>query len=122
MAHVELPNDEDFVCILTTKSVLLVKVNRLATVWQVSLADLKSISLEANGIMMTLRGDKPGPFIALSDSSLRIWFFSHIKRCVVCRLPSKVTSGLPSSDAVSSTSTTTEGTKAPVEESQSKQL
>ncbi|MBW0472505.1 hypothetical protein O181_012220, partial [Austropuccinia psidii MF-1] len=82
VAHIELPNDVDSVCILTTTRVVMIHTSKLKIVWQIELSELKEMSLEPLGIKLTLKGDHAGPFVALSDSSMKLWFFQHLKRLV----------------------------------------
>ncbi|GAA5827080.1 hypothetical protein JCM11251_002234 [Rhodosporidiobolus azoricus] len=81
VAHLDLPSSEEtLVVILTTTRILLVKINKLKVGWDVPISDLKSISLEASGITLLLRGDVPGPFLAIPDQSARLWCFRHLER------------------------------------------
>ncbi|MBW0591515.1 hypothetical protein O181_131230 [Austropuccinia psidii MF-1] len=80
VAHIELPNDIDSVCILTTPRVVMIHTRKLKIVWQIELSELKEISLEPMGIKLTLKGDHSGPLVSVPDSSMKLWFFQHIKR------------------------------------------
>ncbi|GAA5878824.1 hypothetical protein JCM1840_000727, partial [Sporobolomyces johnsonii] len=83
VAHLDLPSSEDtLVVILTTTRILLVKVNKLKVGWDVPISDLATISLEASGITLVLRGNVPGPFLAIPDQSARLWLFRHLERIV----------------------------------------
>ncbi|KAG0143880.1 hypothetical protein CROQUDRAFT_660682 [Cronartium quercuum f. sp. fusiforme G11] len=82
VAHVELPNDVDSVCILTTEEILMIRMNKLTSVWHVYLSELKEISFERKGIRLSLRDGRTHPFLALEDSATRFWFFEHIQRVV----------------------------------------
>lgn len=82
VAHLELPNDEDSVCILTTDQILMIRMNKLTTVWQLYLSDLREISLDRKGIRLFLRAGRSHPFLPLEDNGTRFWFFEHIQRVV----------------------------------------
>ncbi|GAA5969299.1 hypothetical protein JCM11641_007543 [Rhodosporidiobolus odoratus] len=83
VAHLDLPSSEDtLVVILTTTRILLVRVNKLKVGWDVPISDLATISLEAAGISLVLRGNVPGPFLAVPDQSSRLWLFSHFQRVI----------------------------------------
>ncbi|GAA5925213.1 hypothetical protein JCM10213_008734 [Rhodosporidiobolus nylandii] len=83
VAHLDLPSSEDtLVVILTTTRILLVKINKLRVGWDVPIGDLGSITLESSGIALVLRGNVPGPFLAVPDQSARLWIFQHFQRIV----------------------------------------
>ncbi|KWU46731.1 hypothetical protein RHOSPDRAFT_14825 [Rhodotorula sp. JG-1b] len=83
VAHLDLPSSDDtLVVILTTVRILLVRVNKLKVGWDVPISDLATISLEASGITLVLRGNVPGPFLAIADQSARLWLFRHLERVV----------------------------------------
>ncbi|GAA5992083.1 hypothetical protein JCM10908_000736 [Rhodotorula pacifica] len=83
VAHLDLPSSDDtLVVILTTVRILLVRVNKLKVGWDVPITDLATISLEASGITLVLRGNVPGPFLAIADQSARLWLFRHLERVV----------------------------------------
>ncbi|BGP21450.1 Vacuolar protein sorting-associated protein 13 [Rhodotorula toruloides] len=83
VAHLDLPSSDDtLVVILTTTRILLVRVNKLKVGWDVPISDLATISLEASGITLVLRGSVPGPFLAIPDQSARLWLFRHLERIV----------------------------------------
>ncbi|GAA5859573.1 hypothetical protein JCM8547_006147 [Rhodosporidiobolus lusitaniae] len=83
VAHLDLPSSEEtLVVILTTTRILLVKINKLKVGWDVPISDLATISLEASGITLVLRGNVPGPFLAIPDQSARLWCFRHLERIV----------------------------------------
>ncbi|GAA6031882.1 hypothetical protein JCM8097_003317 [Rhodosporidiobolus ruineniae] len=83
VAHLDLPSSEDtLVVILTTTRILLVKINKLRVGWDVPISDLSTISLEASGITLVLRGNVPGPFLAIADQAARLWMFRHLQRVV----------------------------------------
>ncbi|PLW57557.1 hypothetical protein PCANC_01138, partial [Puccinia coronata f. sp. avenae] len=78
VAHVELPNDEDSACILTTDRIVMLQSNKLTITWQVLLSDLKEVRSEPSGIRMILKDDHTKALIALLDESTRSWFIQHI--------------------------------------------
>lgn len=80
VAHVELPNDKDSVCVLTTDRIVMLQVNKLTISWQVLLSQLKAIKSESMGIRLILKDDQTKPLIALTDSSTRTWFGQHLNR------------------------------------------
>ncbi|KAM0749832.1 hypothetical protein T439DRAFT_348604 [Meredithblackwellia eburnea MCA 4105] len=85
VAHLDLPTgpgEEAFVVILTTTRILLVKVVKLKTGWDVPFSDLQTISLEANGISLVMRRGVQGPFLAIPSASARLWLFRHLERVV----------------------------------------
>ncbi|KAA1100601.1 hypothetical protein PGTUg99_027277 [Puccinia graminis f. sp. tritici] len=78
VAHVELPNDQDSVCILTTDRIVMLQINKLVIIWQVLLSELKEVVSEPSGVRLILKDDYTKPLIALIDSSTRSWFGQHI--------------------------------------------
>ncbi|ORY90221.1 hypothetical protein BCR35DRAFT_261800 [Leucosporidium creatinivorum] len=86
VAHLDIPSSDDtLVVILTTTRILLVKVLKLRAGWDVPLSDLQTISLEATGITLVLRGGVAGPFLAIGDQSARLWLFRHLERIVTAQ-------------------------------------
>lgn len=85
IAHLAISGDNanDLIVLLTTDAVILARVTKLKVMWHVPLSDLQSISLEPNGISLSLRGGARGPFLALPDQESRLWFFSHVERYVL---------------------------------------
>ena len=81
VAHMDLTGDDDLVVLITETRILMVKTRRMRVSWDVPLSTLKSISLETTGLSLQLRDGKPGPFLAISDTSARLWFYRHIERC-----------------------------------------
>ncbi|KAI9608789.1 hypothetical protein H4Q26_004977 [Puccinia striiformis f. sp. tritici PST-130] len=57
VAHVELPNDKDSVCVLTTDRIVMLQLNKFI-----------------------LNDEQSKPFIALLDSGTRSWFGQHIMK------------------------------------------
>ncbi|KAH9459830.1 hypothetical protein Pst134EB_008053 [Puccinia striiformis f. sp. tritici] len=80
VAHVELPNDKDSVCVLTTDRIVMLQLNKLTIIWQTLLSDLKEVRSEPNGIRFILNDEQSKPFIALLDSGTRSWFGQHIMK------------------------------------------
>jgi vacuolar protein sorting-associated protein 13A/C len=75
----DIPGD-DSVAILSSQRILFVQLRKLKVIWQVPFEELKSLSLEENGIGLTLRGGTPGPFLPISDNTGREWLFRNIGR------------------------------------------
>ncbi|GAA5898641.1 hypothetical protein JCM6882_000886 [Rhodosporidiobolus microsporus] len=98
VAHLDLPSSEDtLVVILTTTRILLVKINKLKVGWDVPVSDLATISLEASGITLVLRGGVPGPFLAVADQSARLWLWKSMERVIVAQYASEDEDSLPRS-------------------------
>lgn len=64
--------------ILSNNRILSVALRKLKVIWTVPFEELHSLSLESNGIHLIWRGNKPGPFLAITDPSSRDWFFKAI--------------------------------------------
>ncbi|KAI8450966.1 hypothetical protein BY996DRAFT_6432303 [Phakopsora pachyrhizi] len=79
VAHVELPNDEDSVCILSTEQITMIRINKMVSVWHVLLVEVEDVKLESSGISLYLMYER-GPFVALTNSETRLWFYQNVKR------------------------------------------
>ncbi|KDE03795.1 hypothetical protein MVLG_05736 [Microbotryum lychnidis-dioicae p1A1 Lamole] len=83
VAHLDIPSSDDTLAVVvTTTRILLVKVAKLKVGWDVPFSDLVTISLEATGITLKLRGNVPGPFLPIADQPARLWLFRHLERVV----------------------------------------
>ncbi|ORX35977.1 putative late endosome to vacuole transport-related protein [Kockovaella imperatae] len=82
VAHLDIPGD-DAVAILSNNRLLYVQLRKLRVIWQVPFEDVQSLSLEQSGIVITLRGGTPGPFLPVSEQSGREWFFKQIGKVVI---------------------------------------
>ncbi|BEI82300.1 hypothetical protein CcaverHIS002_0301680 [Cutaneotrichosporon cavernicola] len=81
VAHLDIPGD-DAVAILSNHRLLYVQLRRMRVIWQVSFDELQSLSLEASGIALVLRGGTPGPFLPIAEQTGREWFFRKIAKVV----------------------------------------
>ncbi|CAK9783702.1 putative late endosome to vacuole transport-related protein [Cutaneotrichosporon oleaginosum] len=81
VAHLDIPGD-DAVAILSNNRLLYVQLRRMRVIWQVSFDELQSLSLEASGIALVLRGGTPGPFLPIAEQTGREWFFRKIAKVV----------------------------------------
>jgi vacuolar protein sorting-associated protein 13A/C len=81
VAHLDIPGD-DAVAILSSNRLLYVQLRRMRVIWQVSFDELQSLSLEASGIALVLRGGTPGPFLPIGEQTGREWFFRKIAKVV----------------------------------------
>jgi vacuolar protein sorting-associated protein 13A/C len=77
IAHIDVPGD-DAVSILSNNRILFVQLRKMRVLWQVSLEELQSLSLEQTGIALILRGGTPGPFLPIIDPTGRNWYFNQI--------------------------------------------
>nr|XP_018267277.1 vacuolar protein sorting-associated protein vps13 [Kwoniella dejecticola CBS 10117]OBR89435.1 vacuolar protein sorting-associated protein vps13 [Kwoniella dejecticola CBS 10117] len=82
VAHIDLPGD-DAVSILSNNRIVQVQLRRLKVIWQVPFEELASLSLEANGINLTNRDKRGGPFLPITEQTAREWYFKQIGRVVV---------------------------------------
>ncbi|SCV68005.1 BQ2448_126 [Microbotryum intermedium] len=86
VAHLDIPSSDDTLAVVvTTTRILLVKVAKLKVGWDVPFSDLVTISLEATGITLKLRGNVPGPFLPIADQPARLWLFRHLERVVTAQ-------------------------------------
>lgn len=81
VAHLDIPGD-DAVAILSNQRLLYVQLRKMRVIWQVSFDELQSLSLEASGIALVLRGGTPGPFLPIAEQTGREWFFRKIASVV----------------------------------------
>jgi vacuolar protein sorting-associated protein 13A/C len=75
----DVPGD-DAVAILSNSRLLFVQLRKLKVIWQTPFEDLQSLSLEAAGIGLVLRGGTSGPFLPIAEQTGRDWFFKNIGR------------------------------------------
>ncbi|CAO1616705.1 unnamed protein product [Parajaminaea phylloscopi] len=81
VAHADM-GSKDEVVMLTTTKILYLQTLQLKCAWEVSLVELSSVSLESDGIALTLRNGVKGPFLRLQDVGLRNWLFRNISKVV----------------------------------------
>lgn len=77
IAHLELEGKEMLVMI-TYERVLMIKAQKLRTVWDVRLTDVQTISKERTGMSVGLKGGANGPFIPIKDEGSRNWLYRQI--------------------------------------------
>ncbi|KAH9862571.1 hypothetical protein IAQ61_009988 [Plenodomus lingam] len=77
IAHLELQNKEMLV-MLTYNRVMMVRMKKLQTEWDVPLKDVQTISKERTGLGITLKGGTNGPFIPVGDEGSRNWFYRQV--------------------------------------------
>ncbi|KAF2400738.1 vacuolar protein sorting-associated protein 13 [Trichodelitschia bisporula] len=77
IAHLELTG-KDLMVMLTYNGILLVKMKRLQTEWDVPLKDVQTISKERTGIVITLKGGTNGPFVPVPNAEARDWLYRQI--------------------------------------------
>ncbi|KAK0532867.1 Vacuolar protein sorting-associated protein 13 [Tilletia horrida] len=83
VAHVDVEDAEsDAVAMLTTTRVLLIRTLKLKVLLDIPLAELSSISLEAQGIALVLQGNTERPFLKIPDPGTRNFFFKHAANVV----------------------------------------
>ncbi|KAL7273138.1 Vacuolar protein sorting-associated protein 13 [Rhizina undulata] len=81
IAHLEL-QEQDAVIMLTYTRIMLMRSKKLYSEWDVSLRELQTIGMEKTGIVLTLRGNRQGPFIPTKDESSRKFLFKKIALAV----------------------------------------
>ncbi|CEH13766.1 Vacuolar protein sorting-associated protein [Ceraceosorus bombacis] len=74
--------ERDGVIMVTLTRILFIRTLRMKVAWEVPLSDLASISLESDGIALTLRNNVAGPFLKLPEAGARSFLFSSISRVV----------------------------------------
>lgn len=77
IAHLELEGKEMMVMI-TYERVLMIRAQKLKTVWEVKLTDVQTISKERTGMSVGLKGGANGPFIPIRDEGSRNWLYRQI--------------------------------------------
>lgn len=77
IAHLELQN-KDVLIMLTYNAIMMVRVKKLQTEWDVPLKDVQTISKERTGLSITLKGGTNGPFIPVADEGSRNWFYRQV--------------------------------------------
>lgn len=77
IAHLELEGKEMLVMI-TYERVLMVRAQKLRTVWEVKLTDVQTISKERTGMSIGLKGGANGPFVPIKDEGSRNWLYKQI--------------------------------------------
>lgn len=77
IAHLELPG-KDLLVMLTYNRIMLVKMKKLKTEWDIKLNDIQTISKERTGMSVTLKGGTNGPFIPVGEESSRNWLYKMI--------------------------------------------
>jgi vacuolar protein sorting-associated protein 13A/C len=77
IAHLELPG-KDLMVMLTYNGILLARVKKLVTEWDVALKDVQTISKERTGIGIVLKGGTNGPFVPVQDEQARNWLYRQI--------------------------------------------
>ncbi|KAJ8612728.1 hypothetical protein MRB53_037304 [Persea americana] len=77
IAHLELPG-KDMLVMLTYNGIMLVRIKKLQTEWDVPLNDIQKITKERTGINITLKEGRNGPFIPVQDEGQRNFFYKQI--------------------------------------------
>ena len=77
IAHLELEGKEMLIMI-TYERVLMVKAQKLKTIWEVKLTDVQTISKERTGMSIGLKGGANGPFVPIKDEGGRNWLYKQI--------------------------------------------
>ncbi|KAL9100888.1 MAG: hypothetical protein Q9163_003799 [Psora crenata] len=77
IAHLEL-SGKDMLVMLTYNRIMLVKMKKLRTEWDIKLNDIQTISKERTGMIITLKGGTNGPFIPVEDEGSRNWLYKQI--------------------------------------------
>lgn len=77
IAHLEL-SGRDMMVILTYSAIMMVRMKKLHTEWDISFRDIQTISKERTGISVTIQGGTNGPFIPVSDEESRNWLYKQI--------------------------------------------
>ena len=77
IAHLELEGKEMLVMI-TYERVLMIRAQKLKTVWNIKLTDVQTISKERTGMSVGLKGGANGPFIPIKDEGSRNWLYKQI--------------------------------------------
>jgi len=77
IAHLELEGKEMLVMI-TYERVLMIRAQKLRTVWEIKLTDVQTISKERTGMSVGLKGGANGPFIPIKDEGSRNWLYRQI--------------------------------------------
>ena len=77
IAHLELEGKEMLVMI-TYDRVLMIRAQKLRTIWEVKLTDVSSISKERTGMSISLKLGANGPFIPIKDEGSRNWLYKQI--------------------------------------------
>jgi len=57
---------------------MMVKVKKLYCEWDIALRQVQKIIMEKTGILLCLRGNRPGQFIPTEDESSRQFLFKKI--------------------------------------------
>ncbi|KAI5810307.1 hypothetical protein DFH27DRAFT_185031 [Peziza echinospora] len=81
IAHLDLP-EHDSIVMLTYKRIMMVKSKNLSCEWDISLQQVKTITMEKTGILLYLRGNNQGPFIPTVDETARQFLFKKIALAV----------------------------------------
>ena len=63
---------------ITYERVLMVKAQKLKTIWEVKLTDVQTISKERTGMSIGLKGGANGPFVPIKDEGGRNWLYKQI--------------------------------------------
>jgi vacuolar protein sorting-associated protein 13A/C len=77
IAHLEL-SGRDMMVMLTYTAIMMVRLKKLHTEWDISFRDVQTISKERTGISITIQGGTNGPFIPVSDEESRNWLYKQI--------------------------------------------
>ncbi|KAK5086299.1 Vacuolar protein sorting-associated protein 13 [Lithohypha guttulata] len=77
IAHLELEGKEMLV-IITYERILMIRAQKLKTVWEVKLTDVQTISKERTGMSIGLKGGANGPFVPIKDEGGRNWLYKQI--------------------------------------------
>lgn len=77
IAHLELPGTK-LAVMLTYNRILLIKVKKLISEWDIPLEDIQTIGKEKTGVSLTLKGGVNGPFFAIAESSSRDFLYAKI--------------------------------------------
>jgi len=80
IAHLELPPGQELMAMLTYNGIMLVRMKKLTTEWEVLLKNIAKISKERRGMNITLKEGRNGPFIPVQDEGSRNWLY---KQCAV---------------------------------------
>jgi len=78
IAHLELPPGQELMAMLTYNGIMLVRMKKLTTEWEVLLKNIAKISKERTGMNITLKEGRNGPFIPVQDEGSRNWLYKQL--------------------------------------------
>jgi len=81
LAYLELSGQEMTV-IVTYNRIMLVRLQKMRTEWDVPYRDLQTIAREKTGIQLVMKGAVQGPFIPISMESSRDYLYKKISQAV----------------------------------------